>query len=78
MAATAEPALPELAAVPWRKRASRDSLRAWGRLWTVWTTLSVLPFAAAAVGLFLLEPLSFPVGIACLAHAWIIPELYAC
>ncbi|CAN5544584.1 hypothetical protein BH24ACT24_BH24ACT24_05300 [soil metagenome] len=77
MAATAEPALPELAAVPWRKRASRDSLRAWGRLWTVWTTLSVLPFAAAAVGLFLLEPLSFPVGIACLAHAWIIPELYA-
>ncbi len=77
MAATAEPALPELAAVPWRTRASSDSLRAWGRLWTVWTTLSVLPFAAAAVGLFLLEPLSFPVGIACLAHAWIIPELYA-
>jgi hypothetical protein len=24
-----------------------------------------------------LEPLTFPVALACLAHAWIIPELYA-
>ena len=77
MATAAEPVLPELGAVPWRKRASRDSLRAWGRLWTTWTVLSVVPFSAAAIGLFLLEPLSLPVGIACLVHAWIIPELYA-
>ena len=77
MATAAEPVLPELAAVAWRKRASRDSLRAWGRLWTVWTVLSVVPFSAAAVGLVVLEPLSLPVGIACLVHAWIIPELYA-
>ena len=77
MATAAEPVLPELGAVPWRKRASKDSLRAWGRLWTTWTVLSVVPFSAAAVALFLLEPLSFPVGIACLVHAWIIPELYA-
>jgi len=77
VATAAEPVLPELGAVPWRKRASRDSLRAWGRLWTTWTVLSVVPFSAAAIGLFLLEPLSLPVGIACLVHAWIIPELYA-
>ena len=77
MATAAEPVLPELAAVAWRKRASRDSLRAWGRMWTVWTVMSVVPFSAAAVGLFVLEPLSFPVGIACLVHGWIIPELYA-
>lgn len=77
MATTAEPALPELSGVPWRKRASADSLRAWGRVWTLWTVLSTVPFSVAAVVLFLLEPLSFPAGIACLVHAWIIPELYA-
>jgi hypothetical protein len=77
VAATAEPALPELSAVPWRKRASAESLRSWGRVWTLWTVLSTVPFASAAIVLFLLEPLSFPVGLACLAHAWIIPELYA-
>lgn len=77
MATSAEPALPELAAVPWRKRASQGSLRSWGRVWTGWTVASTVPFSAAAVVLFALEPLSFPVGIACLVHAWIIPELYA-
>ena len=77
MATAAEPTLPELGAVPWRARASAESLAAYGRLWTLWTVLSTLPFASAAVVLFLLEPLSFPVGLACLAHAWIIPELYA-
>ena len=77
MASAAEPALPELSAVPWRPRANAATLRSWGRLWTVWTVLSVVPFSIAAVVLFALEPLSFPVGLACLAHAWIIPELYA-
>jgi hypothetical protein len=77
VATAAEPTLPELSAVPWRQRASAGSLRAWGRLWTAWTVLGTLPFVAAAVVLLLLEPLSFPVGLACLAHAWIIPELYA-
>ena len=78
-AETAPPAsaLPELGAVPWRPRASACSLRSWGRLWTAWTVLGTVPFLAAAAVLFALEPLSFPVGLACLAHAWIIPELYA-
>jgi len=39
--------------------------------------LGTVPFLVAAVVLFVLQPLSFPVGLACLAHAWIIPELYA-
>jgi hypothetical protein len=36
-----------------------------------------VPFIAAAVGMVLLEPLAAPVALAALAHAWIIPELYA-
>jgi len=77
VATAAEPTLPELGGVPWRARASPRSLRAWGRVSTAWTVLSTVPFLVAAAVLFALEPLSFPVGLACLAHAWIIPELYA-
>ncbi len=73
----AAPALPELANVPWRERATASSLRKVGRLWTLWTVACTIPFAAAAAVLFALEPLSFPVGMASIAHAWIIPELYA-
>ena len=36
-----------------------------------------MPFLAAAVALMALQPLTAPVALACLAHAWIIPELYA-
>jgi hypothetical protein len=36
-----------------------------------------VPFLLAAVVLVALEPLAFPVALASLAHAWIIPELYA-
>ena len=70
-------ALPELAAVPWRPRASAESLRRRGAVWTVLTTLHVAPFLAVAVVLVLLQPLTAPVALAALAHAWIIPELYA-
>lgn len=69
--------LPELAAVPWRQRASSASLRGRGRLWTVWTVALTAPFGAVAAFLIYLEPLSAPVAAASLAHAWIIPELYA-
>ena len=70
-------ALPELAAVPWRRRASEGSLRRRGQLWTLTTVAHVVPFIAVAVVLMLLQPLSAPVAVAALAHAWIIPELYA-
>ncbi len=36
-----------------------------------------IPFAGSAVFLMLLQPLVFPVAFILLAHAWIIPELYA-
>jgi hypothetical protein len=37
----------------------------------------VVPFIAAGVVLFLVQPLALPVSLASLAHAWVIPELYA-
>jgi hypothetical protein len=69
--------LPELAKVYWRERASETSLRRSGRLWTVVTTLHTIPFVAAAILLGVLKPVTIPVGLILLAHAWLIPELYA-
>jgi hypothetical protein len=71
------PALPETAAVHWRPRADARRLRSRGRTWTLTTFAHTVPFIATAGGMFALEPLSFPVGLAALAHAWAIPELYA-
>ena len=73
----ASEALPELAAVPWRQPTDARWLRRWGRIWHAWTLLYTVPFIAAAVGMVWLEPLATPVALAALAHAWIIPELYA-
>jgi hypothetical protein len=72
-----EQALPELASVPWRRRTDAHWLRRWGRIWHSWTLLYTVPFVAAGAGMLWLEPLSAPVAVAALAHAWIIPELYA-
>ena len=70
-------ALPELAAVPWRTRTDERWLRRWGRIWQAWTLLYTVPFVMAGAGMLLLEPLTVPVALAALAHAWVIPELYA-
>ena len=70
-------ALPELAAVPWRKPTDARWLRRWGRIWHAWTLLYTVPFLAAAAGMVWLDPIATPVALAALAHAWIIPELYA-
>jgi hypothetical protein len=72
-----EQALPELASVPWRQRTDARWLRRWGRIWHAWTLLYTVPFLAAGAGMLWLEPLSAPVALAAVAHAWIIPELYA-
>lgn len=69
--------LPELANVYWRPRTSETSLGRSGRLWTVVTTLHTIPFVAAAILLGVLKPVTIPVGLILLAHAWLIPELYA-
>jgi hypothetical protein len=70
-------ALPELAAVPWRKPIDPERLRRWGRRWTAWTVGSTIPFIAAGIVLVWIEPLAAPVAIGSFAHAWIIPELHA-
>jgi hypothetical protein len=70
-------ALPELAAVPWRRPTDARWLLRWGRVWQLWTLLYTVPFIAAAAGMVWLDPLATPVALAALAHAWIIPELYA-
>lgn len=70
-------ALPELASVPWRQRTDARWLHRWGRLWQAWMILCTVPFLVAAVGMMLLDPVAAPVSFAALAHAWIIPELYA-
>jgi hypothetical protein len=72
----AEP-LPELAAVHWRPRADARRLDRTGMLWTATTVAHVVPFIAAGVALFVVQPLALPVSLASFAHAWVIPELYA-
>ena len=69
--------LPELAGVPWRRRASARSLRHKSRLWTLTALAHSLPFLATAIFLGLLKPVTVPLDVILVAHGWIIPELYA-
>ena len=69
--------LPELRALPWRRRTDAEALRRWARTWTAWMAIVSAPFVGAGVGLLVLEPLAFPAALASFAHAWVIPELYA-
>jgi hypothetical protein len=71
------PVLPETAAVYWRPRIDAVRLRRRGRVWTLSTLAPTVPFIATAVFMLLLEPLSFPVALIALVHAWGIPALYA-
>jgi hypothetical protein len=69
--------LPELAAVHWRPRADARRLERTSMLWTAITVAHVVPFIAAGIVLFVVQPLALPVSLASFAHAWVIPELYA-
>jgi hypothetical protein len=69
--------LPETASVHWRPRVDDARLRRLGTFWTLTTLAHVVPFAGAAALLMWLNPLALPVALACLAHSWVIPELYA-
>jgi hypothetical protein len=69
--------LPERASVHWRRPMDARRLRLYARAWTLTTVAHTLPLVVAAIGLFALEPLTAPVGLILLAHAWAIPELYA-
>ena len=65
--------LPESAAVYWRRRVDERYLHQVGWSWTVLQALHPLPFVAMAAFLIVLEPLTFPVGVIMLVHAWVIP-----
>jgi hypothetical protein len=69
--------LPERATVHWRRTMDAHRLRSYARAWTLTTLAHTIPLVAAAIGLFVLSPLTAPVGLILLAHAWAIPELYA-
>jgi hypothetical protein len=71
------PALPELANVYWRPRVDDSSLRHAGWGWTAWMCAHTIPFILGAVLLIAVKPVTTPVALILLAHAWLIPELYA-
>jgi hypothetical protein len=72
-----EAALPELAAVPWRRRETGQTLRRRARLWTLTMVAHVVPFCVVAIVMFLINPLAAPVSLIALAQGWLIPGLYA-
>lgn len=69
--------LPETAAVHWRPRMDAGRLTFIGRSWTASTAFQAAPMLATAILLLFLDPVTIPVGIILLIHAWAIPELYA-
>jgi hypothetical protein len=69
--------LPEREAVHWRPLVDEQRLRRTASLWTAITTAHVVPFIGAGAVLFAVQPLAVPITLASLAHAWVIPELYA-
>jgi hypothetical protein len=74
----AEPTvLPEAATVYWRPRADGERIDRRGRLWTLTTVAHIVPFVLTAALLCALSWAALPVALACLAHAYVIPALYA-
>ena len=68
-------ALPERAAVAWRRPVDARVLRARERLWTLSTAAYSVPFVATAGILVGVEPWLAPVAALSLVHAWGIPCL---
>jgi hypothetical protein len=69
--------LPELQSVHLRPLVDERSLERTAALWTATTAAHVVPFLGAAAVLFAVQPLALPVSLVSLAHAWVIPALYA-
>lgn len=69
--------LPETARVHWRPRVDDARLRRSALLWGLTTAAHIVPFTGAAVLLMALNPVALPVALVLVAHAWVIPELYA-
>jgi hypothetical protein len=77
LAVAASGSLPERARVYWRPPVDEAELRRAGRRWTAVTVAHSVPFVAVAGLLVALSPVTIPVALILLAHAWIIPGLYA-
>jgi hypothetical protein len=69
--------LAEAAAMPWRRRASERSLRAEGRLWTVWSAGILLTFGLPAALLIWIEPLAAPASAIFLGHGLVVLHVQA-
>jgi hypothetical protein len=69
--------LPERATVYWRRAVDEAELGRAGRRWTAVTVAHSVPLIAVAGLLIALSPVTIPVALILLAHAWIIPGLYA-
>ena len=46
-------------------------------MWTLTAVAHSIPFLAAAVALSVLKPVTIPIAVVLVIHAWAIPELYA-
>ena len=69
--------LAEAAAMPWRRRASDQSLRREGRTWTLWSVGVVVTFGLPAALLIWIEPLAAPVSAIFLGHGLAVLHLQA-
>lgn len=70
-------ALPEAAALPWRRRRDASRLDRAGRLWTAYTAAWTVQFTLTAAVLVWIEPLLAPMAAIALFYAWALAELYA-
>jgi hypothetical protein len=75
--APASTPLPERADVHWRPLVDDARLRRLQLAWLATTVAHVVPFLGTAALLLWLEPLTLPVALMSVAHAWVIPLLYA-
>ncbi len=71
------PGLPERQNVRWRPRVDETVLRKGGRWWTLTTAAHSVPSLAAAALLVIVKPILAPISLLLIAHAWVIPALYA-
>lgn len=63
--------------MPWRPRVDDRRLDRAASIWTISALAHSVPFVLAGAALMALQPLAFPVAVLAVAHAWIIPALYA-
>lgn len=72
-----EAVLSEAAAMPWRRRASEQSLEKEGRIWTLWSVGMIVTFGLPAALLVWIQPLAFPVSAIFVGHAIAVLHLQA-